>query len=246
MFSIQLLMFALLGGILPSIFWLAFWLREDKAHPEPKKLIVEAFMAGISCVLLVWPLQTFAKFLLSPTGETSLSIWIAWAAIEEVVKFGACYYIALRKKEDDEPIDAVIYMIVTALGFSALENALYILNPLLLSDFFGAYALGSSRFIGASLLHILSSSIVGIFLAFSFYKPGIHKKINIIMGLFFATLIHTLFNIAMIERSQGGLLDQPSNTSTLILFSLVWLGIMAIIVILEKVKALEINKSVIQ
>lgn len=244
--NFQLIMFALLGGVLPAIFWLVFWLREDRAHPEPKKIIVETFMAGMSCVIIVWPLQHIAEQLISFANEITLGIWIAWAAIEEIVKWGVCYFVALRRKEDDEPIDAVIYMIILALGFTALENTLYILSPLIGNDVLGAYMSGGSRFIGASLLHVLSSAIVGIFIAFSFYKPGIHMKINTLMGLFLATIVHTLFNISMLPISEGGLIENPNGGTTLLFFSLVWMGIIGIIVVLEKIKTLEINTTVVQ
>jgi RsiW-degrading membrane proteinase PrsW (M82 family) len=38
-------LFALLLGLLPGLVWLVFFLREDE-HPEPKKMIAGAFIAG--------------------------------------------------------------------------------------------------------------------------------------------------------------------------------------------------------
>src|SRR3989344_2100149 len=37
---------ALLGGVLPALFWLWFWLREDRLHPEPRRIILECFVLG--------------------------------------------------------------------------------------------------------------------------------------------------------------------------------------------------------
>ena len=51
---------AFLAGLIPALFWLWFWLREDKARPEPRILIATAFIAGILIVPLVLPLQQFA------------------------------------------------------------------------------------------------------------------------------------------------------------------------------------------
>ena len=36
---------AFLAGLIPALFWLWFWLREDKAHPEPRALIATSFIA---------------------------------------------------------------------------------------------------------------------------------------------------------------------------------------------------------
>ena len=38
------------SGTLPALFWLWFWLREDKIHPEPKKAIFKAFFFGALAV----------------------------------------------------------------------------------------------------------------------------------------------------------------------------------------------------
>ncbi len=57
-------------------------------------------------------------------------LFIAWAFIEEITKFLAAYVTVLRRAEDDEPIDPVIYMVTTALGFAAAENTLFLLSPL--------------------------------------------------------------------------------------------------------------------
>ena len=37
---------AMAGGFLPALAWLWFWRREDAPHPEPRKLIALAFLAG--------------------------------------------------------------------------------------------------------------------------------------------------------------------------------------------------------
>ena len=51
---------AFLAGLIPALFWLWFWLREDNCTPEPKSLIASAFIAGMLIVAVVLPLQKFA------------------------------------------------------------------------------------------------------------------------------------------------------------------------------------------
>ena len=70
----------------------------------------------------------------------------------------------------DEPIDAVIYMITVALGFSALENALFLSNLISTSSFAQSIITGNSRFLGATLLHVASSAAVGVMIGLSYYK----------------------------------------------------------------------------
>ena len=45
-------MLALLLGVIPGLTWLAFYLDED-LHPEPKREIFYAFLAGSGVTLIV-------------------------------------------------------------------------------------------------------------------------------------------------------------------------------------------------
>ena len=121
---------AFLAGLIPALFWLWFWLREDKASPEPKILIATAFIAGMLIVPLVLPLQQFAMQRFA--GDNLIFVWVI---IEEVLKYSAALIVVLWNKAVDEPIDAIIYMVSIALGFAALENALFIFNPLVDGDY---------------------------------------------------------------------------------------------------------------
>src|SRR3989344_9081591 len=111
------------GGVLPALAWMWFWMREDKQNPEPRRVIALAFLAGMITVGVVIPIQqAVAAFLASTTV-----IFMAWSIIEEVAKYLAARLTVLRSKENDEPIDSVIYMVAVALGFAAAENALFLL-----------------------------------------------------------------------------------------------------------------------
>ena len=142
------LIYALLGGILPAIVWLIFWLKQDKEHPEPKLMIIVAFIGGIIAVFGSLYLESicskidinsllsgnFLKPILNWLEHVSsqekialnrLLIVIFFAPIiEETLKFIIAYFAVLRSKSDDEPIDPMIYMITAALGFAAIENML--------------------------------------------------------------------------------------------------------------------------
>lgn len=220
MLAPQTLLFALLGGIFPALFWLWFWLKEDEEHPEPRKYIMLALITGMICVPLVIPLEQIT--LVSTSGIITV---IAWAAIEETMKYGAGVLVILRKKVVDEPLDPIIYMITIALGFSALENTLFLLNPHL--DLFGGIITGSLRFIGATLLHTLASATVGVGLAFSFYdRPSVKWKHGF-FALILAILLHTLFNFFIINSNGDRILT---------VFAFVWVGIILLLLLFEKVK----------
>ncbi len=225
---------ALLGGVLPALLWLSYWLREDRRHPEPKKMIFLTFVAGIISVPLVLPFEKqVCKILVGACANPrniGFPILLLWATIEEVFKFFAAYFVALRSKYMDEPIDAVIYMITAALGFAALENAFFMLGPLLEGNVFEGLLTGNLRFVGATLLHTVSSAAIGVAIALSYYKRAKLRHDYLILGLFAAVTLHTLFNFFII---------QESGVHIFIVFGCVWLGAIILLLLFEKIKRIR-------
>ena len=214
---------------MPAFFWLWFWLREDKQNPEPLPIILLAFVAGMAVVPLALPLQ---KLVLDTYSHTNLLF--LWVIIEETLKYILALGLIFWRHEVDEPVDMVIYMIAVALGFACLENALYMFNPFLLGDYFDVALNGALRFVGATLLHVLSSATVGIFLAFTFYKRAGTKLLASMLGLCLAITLHTIFNF-FIMNSNGG--------SVLSVFLFVWVGVVILFFLFEKIKQLDLYSS---
>jgi RsiW-degrading membrane proteinase PrsW (M82 family) len=224
--SPETIFFALSGGILPAVLWLWFWLQEDRLHPEPRKIILTSFVAGMLVVVIVLPMEQWVEATFIAPGITVL----IWAFLEETAKLIAAYFAALRRPDDDEPIDPVIYMITTALGFTALENTLFLSTSLLKSNTLSTIITGDLRFIGASLLHVLASGAIGVFLGLSFYKRPKVRLIYLAVGLGVAVLLHGLFNFFIINSS---------GNYTLIAFGFVWVSIVLLLAAIEKVKRIS-------
>jgi len=220
---------ALLGGILPALFWLWFWLREDSQRPEPTGLIIRTFIAGMAVVPLVLPLQKLALGLF--TGATLI---FAWVIIEETLKYALALIVILWHKAVDEPIDYIVYMITLALGFAALENALFIWNPLVAGDLSGSIITGNFRFLGATLIHVLASGAIGVFLAFAFYRSDTIKIIAGTFGLFVAVVLHALFNLFIMDANGETILS---------IFLVVWLLVIGLFMVFEKVKRIKPRRS---
>jgi len=214
------------GGILPALAWLWFWLREDAEHPEPRRLIALAFLAGMTSVAIAIPLEQYVGGLIP---DSTLK-FTAWSAIEEILKFTAALLAVLWRKDNDEPIDAVIYMICVALGFSAVENTLFLWSPLAGTNIFQDIVTGNLRFVGATLLHLLSSATVGVALALSFYKPRATKIRYAITGVILAILLHSSFNFLILNTPQAYLLRT---------FVFVWIGVVVLLAAIEFVKRIH-------
>ena len=193
-------------GILPSTIWLLYYLRKD-IHPEPKKMILKIFLYGIIIAIPVALLEFGAlgiiddinKFLENRINNFWVTLIYAFfgvALIEETLKYLVVKYKVLRHHEFDEPVDIMIYMIVAALGFAAIENILILFSASF--NVLEATLLVSLRFVGATFLHALCSGLLGYFLALSFFATKKKRIKFVLMGLGISLLLHGLFNFSII------------------------------------------------
>lgn len=216
--------FALLGGVLPAVFWLWFWLKEDDLHPEPRGLLILSFLVGMLATAIAYPTE---QYIANHFDLGSMGLLFLWAAAEETLKFVGIYIVALRSKYFDEPIDAVIYLITIALGFASLENTMFLINPLATGDWAATVVLGDFRFIGATLLHVAASGMVGVVLALAFYMEHRKRYLVSLLGLLGAIILHTLFNFSIIV-SEGVYLYE--------IFVFLWVFVLGILFLCEKIK----------
>ncbi len=192
-------------GLAPSIIWLFFFLRKD-SHPESNRMIIRIFFYGMlaavpAALIEIGFLEQLKSLALPVRWLQLIYIFIGIAFTEEFMK-----YVVVRKKvkghpEMDEPVDLMLYMIISALGFAALENLLILLplsNPFL---FFETAVLSGFRFVGATLLHALCSGLLGYFIALSFFATRKRRFFLLSQGVITVTLLHGLYNFSIIEMA---------------------------------------------
>jgi RsiW-degrading membrane proteinase PrsW (M82 family) len=220
--SAQTIGYAVIGGILPSLVWLYFLLKEDAKHPEPKAMIALAFVAGMLAVPLVLPIENAASLHLAGTP-----LLIAWATTEEVMKYLAAALFVLWRRSVDEAPDYVIYMLTVALGFAAAENMLFLVAPLSAGNLISGVITDNLRFIGSTLLHVVASSAIGFAMAFSWKMPPYIRMLYAALGLILAIALHTAFN-ALIISGDG--------SSAFVAFFIVWCAAVGFFALFEVVK----------
>jgi len=133
---------------------------------------------------------------------TFLNVFIGIALVEELLKYWVVRKEVLNHAEFDEPIDALLYMIIAALGFAAAENILILfsLGPTFL--FSNVLIVSILRFWGATFLHALASGVIGYSLALSFFETK--KKIRLLsLGITTATLLHGFYNFSIMKLQES-------------------------------------------
>lgn len=176
-------------GILPTFLWLWFWFNQDKKNRKRGFLLL-LYGVGMISLFAIFPFKTLVERLGIPTHEYVF----VFAAAEEIIKVTITAIIAFRAKLITKPTDYTVYLVTLALGLSALENALYLVQPLLENNITLVLFTGNLRFIGATLLHTVCVAIVGIMLGMTYYDKKITQWMHGIFGLGVAISLHAIFN----------------------------------------------------
>lgn len=250
------ILFAFISGVIPALIWLFFWVHEDRENPEPKSMLALAFVGGMVAVFISLFFEKYLygfglKNLLSndlfmevlvlfnlianQTGaniDRVLLVVLFAPFIEEVAKFVMAYVLVLRSRVDDEPVDPMIYMITTALGFAAIENMLFLINPFNSRDFILTVFTGNMRFIGAMLLHTVSSAVIGIFISFHFFDSKLKRIFFMIFGVILAIVMHGIFNLLMIGN----------QSTSIFALELIWIAVIIILLAFEMIKKIRREK----
>ncbi|MEO5646154.1 MAG: PrsW family glutamic-type intramembrane protease [Candidatus Paceibacterota bacterium] len=221
------LLIPLLVGFIPSVIWLIFWLNIDKDHMEPFGLLMTCFIAGAISVLVATFLQQSLKGAI--VGANSRIV--VWAAIEEIIKFLVFYFIAYKSDYDDHAIEPPIYMIVVALGFAALENIFYVLQPSVSTNMTAILLTGGLRFFGSTLLHTIASCLIGISIGLA---PKKFRSISIPVGITAAIFLHATFNFFILKHDTASVLQ---------IYGYLWIAAIISHIILEKLRRIPVQED---
>ncbi|MFW0870955.1 MAG: PrsW family intramembrane metalloprotease [Patescibacteria group bacterium] len=222
----ELVMIALAGSLIPSVFWLLFWSRRDRFCPEPRTHLFSAFIFGGLAALFTLPTQSLVVTLF---GTSTFLAMILFVSVEEYAKYIGAWFSSIQGNPYyNERIDPIIYLTTTALGFAALENILYFLQYLNNFNLDIATIEGGKRIIGATILHMVATGVVGVCLSLVFFKSKIIKFFGLIIGLLLAVIIHLGFNF---------LVTGESAHTVILAFAATWFLFMFIVIAIELLRA---------
>lgn len=181
-------------SILPGVFWVWYFYRQDYLDPEPWGLIWRSFIAGALAVIPVSIIETPFAGALDGGGN----LWVLFLVLlfvvgvsEEVFKFLAAYLSVYREQEFNEVMDGIIYLVTAALGFAVVENLLY-------TRLYG-YQVGAVRAVVTSLAHTGFSGVVGFNFGMARCYPE-RRNFYIFTGLAWGSLLHGVYNFLVIAQ----------------------------------------------
>jgi len=212
--------------VIPALFWLWFWYKEDQKKEEPHGVLPIIFLLGMLAVICVLPIQR----IIQGFTENEIGRIIGWAGIEEIMKYLAVLVIVYRTNYVREPVEWPIYLITAALGFAALENTLYLIKPLTAGSTTVGLLTGQLRFLGATLLHSITSGILGISIGAAYHVEGFKRYWHIFVGIILAIALHSVFNFFIIQ-------DDGSNF--LKVFSFLWVVTIVVMLLFERVRKMS-------
>lgn len=192
--------------VLLSMAWLVFIRRFDRAHPEPLWLIGITFVLGGLATVPAGLAELFLARLtpwLDPRivsfGGQRWALPLSFAVFtvvvgfsEELAKLGGAW-LAVRRREFDEPIDGIVYGIVSSLGFAAAENIRY----------FAMSRLAAPIVIGRCFMSVPAHMFFGAIWGYALGARLVEKKPRVLLFLGLAAAAHGLFD-ALLSTDGGG------------------------------------------
>ncbi len=179
----------------PGILWVWFFYSKDRAEPEPKSLVVRAFVFGSASVFPAALVESPFRGIVG-AGPGALVRILAVSVlvvglVEEAAKLAAVRLAAYRSAQFNEVMDGIVYAVAAGLGFAAAENLLY-------ATAFGV-VVGVLRAFVTDLAHASFSGIVGYYLGRAKFDPG-HARALVGRGLAAAVLLHGMYDSLIIGR----------------------------------------------
>lgn len=196
----------LIIGILPMLFYamILYWI--DRFEKEPIPMLVGVFLWGMV-------IASGGAFILNTIlGETVYAVTasssvasiftgaISAPFIEEGLKGLAVLLVFLFfRSEFDTPLDGIVYAGITALGFAAVENSVYIWRGYLEGGWAQLFLLAFVRVILVGWQHPVYTAFTGLGLAFSRMSRRLPVKILASLGGYMLAVITHSFHNALTE-----------------------------------------------
>ncbi len=127
------LLLSIFLAVIPAVIWLAFFSQQDRAEPEPTRLVLRVFAFGaLAAAAVAVPLassfagQTISQF--SSLAVRLLLVIFTVALMQEVLKLAMVRYVVLGTYEFDSHPDGIVYGLASGLGFATILTVTFVVS----------------------------------------------------------------------------------------------------------------------
>jgi len=195
----MLIPFTAVSAVVPSLL-LVWYFHSRDAHPEPGGVLWATFGLGIAAIvptcIVALPIDALMLEPLEEPFAKGLGGAFLTAAIpEELFKFLALYLYAARHKAFDEPMDGIVYGVMSALGFATFENVLYVAD--------GGLGVAVMRAVTAVPGHAFCGAIMGAYVGQAVFRPAEARPL-LIKALIWPIVLHGLYDFPLLTLKAAG------------------------------------------
>ena len=187
----------LLAALLPAALLMAYFIKKDR-FPEPTHLLVKTFLCGLLITVPIVGVELVLSGMITPLSGSwcapFLNAFLVAGFSEELFKFLVLHLYCARKRDFDEPMDAVVYSVVVSLGFACLENVLYVMH--------GGILAAALRAVTAVPVHASLGALMGYYYAKQRFGPPGRARLWS-KALWVPVLIHGLYDVSPMMLTSG-------------------------------------------
>lgn len=216
-------------AVIPPIGFLLYIHRLDSIEPEPHSLIIKAMILGAAAVIPAAILEPILAYLLRLSVElgmvpalaieglsgAAVTSFVVIAPIEEALKLGVVLLFIWKNPNFNEENDGIVYVGSSAIGFSLLENIIYVVQY--------GFGAGIMRSMTSIPLHTFTGVLMGFFVGMAKCAPeGRSRSARIAAGFIIAYIVHALYDTLALSGTAVGMLIVPL-VIVLVIFGVIYL-----------------------
>jgi RsiW-degrading membrane proteinase PrsW (M82 family) len=193
--STALVAFALSGllSFFIPFLWCSAWWYADYKEREPLRIMLSFFLWGMLSGLMAIGLNTVAGALLGVIGLGFFSTFLLAPPMEEFFK-GSGLALLSGHHEYDSIEDGIVFGFTIGMGFSFIENWVYLLNNPMGSDIWGWLWVFILRSIIFSANHGFFTALTGIVIGYLVERRFQAPALGLLVGVPLAAFFHAMHN----------------------------------------------------
>jgi RsiW-degrading membrane proteinase PrsW (M82 family) len=170
-------------AVIPSLYLIAYFHRQDRRRPEPRGLLLVAFAWGFAATIPAGMTETFFSSLAealfgSQFPRRIVEAYMVVALCEEGLKLLVVMRCCYRRRAFDEIMDGIVYAVVATLGFAGLENIIFVVD--------WGMKVALARAFTAVPMHAIASAVMGYHVGLSHFaqrwSPAVRARQGVSVG----------------------------------------------------------------